>query len=76
MCMQMCVCLTEELVLKVPLGRMSSVAAATSDMSLASFPSESQEEDLSGPRYWSTLNRESISTASGGLLAGHSISGK
>lgn len=69
------VCLTEEVVLKLPLGRMSSVVAATSAMSLAVFPSESAELALSAPRYWSTLSRESIKTASGGLLEGHSISG-
>lgn len=68
-------CLTDEDVLKLPLGRMSSVAAATSAMSLQGFPSESEEAALSAPRYWSTLRRESISTASGELIA-HSISRK
>lgn len=75
-CVFVCECLTEEVVLKLPLGKMSSVAAATSAMSLAGFPSELEEEALSGLRYWSTLSRESINTASGGLPAGHRISGK
>lgn len=75
-CGFMLVWLTEEVVLKLPLGRMSSVAAATSAMSLAVFPSESEEVALSAPWYWSTLSRESMNTASGGLPAGHSNSGK
>lgn len=69
------VCLTEEVVLKLPFGRMSSVAAATSAMSLPGFPSETEEEDLSEAQYWSTFSRESITTASGKLLSG-STSGK
>lgn len=67
------VCLTEEVVLKLPFGRMSSVAEATSAMSLPGFPSE--EADLSEAQYWSTFSRESITTASGGVLSG-SASGK
>lgn len=70
----LCVCLTEEVVLKLPLGRMSSVAAATSAMSLAGFLSE--EVALSAPRYWSTLRRESINTASAMLPVGRATSEK
>lgn len=78
MCIATClsVCLTEDMVLKLPFGRMSSVAAATSAMSLPGFPlEESEEADLSEPQYWSTFKRESITTASGGVPAG-STSGK
>lgn len=69
------VCLTEEVVLKLPFGRMSSVAEATSAMSLPGFPSETEEADLSEAQYWSTFSRESITTASGGVPSG-SASGK
>lgn len=69
-CVRMCH--TEDVVLKLPLGRRNS---ATSAMSLAGFPLES-EVALSAPRYWSTLSRESIKTASGGLPTGHSTSVK
>lgn len=65
----MCMSLTVDVVLRLPLGRMSSVAAATSAMSLPGLSSESAGVALSEPRYWSTLSRESINTASGGLLA-------
>lgn len=75
-CVSLCARLTEDVVLKLPLGRMSSVAAATSAMSLAGFSLESEEVALSAPRYWSTLSRESINTASGGVPIRLSISGK
>lgn len=63
------------MVLRLPLGKMSSVAAATSAISLAGFPSVSEEVAFSAPRYWSTLSKESIRTASGGLPTGHCRSG-
>lgn len=71
----MSVCLTEDVVLKLPFGRMSSVEAATSAMSLPGFPSEPEEAGLSEAQYWSTFSRESITTASGGVPSG-SPSGK
>lgn len=60
------VCLTEEVVLKLPFGRMSSVAAATSAMSLP----EEEEAVLSEAQYWSTFSKESITTASAGVPSG------
>lgn len=42
---------TEDVVLKLPLGRRSSVAAATSATSLAGFEFESEEVAFSEARY-------------------------
>lgn len=69
--------LTEEVVLACPLGRMCSVAEATSAMSFGGLLLSAAEEVvdvLSAPRYCSTLSSESINTASWGLCRGASVS--